>query len=91
MANVAAQPARVRADAIPKLSSIVCLHTIMKIPIPILTVIALPCCAFAADLTSAWKAECDKEIGIQKYTFTLKQDATNLTGKANSEKYETNR
>jgi enterochelin esterase-like enzyme len=46
----------------------------------------------AADVTGTWKAEFDTQIGQQKYTFTLKQDGTNVTGKANSEirgeKYE---
>jgi enterochelin esterase-like enzyme len=39
----------------------------------------------AADLTGTWKAEFDSQIGLQKYTYTLKQDGTSLTGKANSE------
>jgi enterochelin esterase-like enzyme len=46
----------------------------------------LPCCAaLAADVTGSWKSEFDSQIGLQKYTYTLKQDGTNLTGKANSE------
>jgi enterochelin esterase-like enzyme len=40
--------------------------------------------AHAADVTGAWKGEFDSQIGLQKYTFTLKQDGTNVTGKANS-------
>ena len=44
---------------------------------------ALPC--FAAGVTGTWKAEFDSQIGHLKYTYTLKQDGTNLTGKANSE------
>ena len=39
----------------------------------------------AADLTGTWKTEFDSQIGPQKYIFTLKQDGTNLSGKANSE------
>lgn len=35
--------------------------------------------------TGIWKAEFDSQIGRQKYTYTLKQDGTTLTGKANSE------
>ena len=38
-----------------------------------------------ADITGTWKSEFDSQIGQQKYTYTLKQDGTNLTGKANSE------
>jgi enterochelin esterase-like enzyme len=40
---------------------------------------------FAADVTGVWKTEFDSQIGPQKYTFTLQQDGTNLTGKASSE------
>jgi enterochelin esterase-like enzyme len=36
-------------------------------------------------VTGTWKTEFDSQIGRQKYTYTLKQDGTNLTGKANSE------
>ena len=49
--------------------------------------------ALTADLTGTWKAEFDTQIGMQKYTFVLKQDGANLTGKAtadvNGEKHET--
>ncbi|MGA2248436.1 MAG: alpha/beta hydrolase-fold protein, partial [Verrucomicrobiota bacterium] len=38
-----------------------------------------------ADLSGLWSSEFDSQIGQQKYTFTFKQDGTNLTGKANSE------
>ena len=57
----------------------------MKTPITLLTLAALPWAGFAADVTGTWKAEFDSQIGLQKYTYTLKQDGTNLTGKANSE------
>jgi hypothetical protein len=46
---------------------------------------------FAADVTGAWKAEFDSQIGLQKYTFTFKLDGTNLTGKASSEAGERKR
>jgi hypothetical protein len=46
---------------------------------------------FAADVTGAWKAEFDSQIGLQKYTFTFKEDGTNLTGKASSEAGERKR
>jgi len=39
----------------------------------------------AADVTGTWKAEFDTQIGMQKYTFTLKQDGTTVTGKATSD------
>ncbi len=34
------------------------------------------------DVTGTWKAEFDTQIGLQKYTFTLKQDGTAISGKA---------
>jgi len=44
------------------------------------------------DVTGTWKAEFDTQIGMQKYTFVLKQDGVTLTGKAtadiNGEKHE---
>ena len=42
--------------------------------------------AFAADITGTWKAEFDTQRGLQKYTFTLKQDGASITGKANVER-----
>jgi len=57
----------------------------MRNPIILLTLAVLPCLGFAADVTGTWKSEFDTQIGHQKYTYTLKQDGTKLTGKANSE------
>jgi hypothetical protein len=51
----------------------------------LLTLAALSLPLLAADVTGTWKSEFDSQIGLQKYTYTLKQDGTNLTGKANSE------
>ena len=51
----------------------------------LLTLVALPLSVLAADVTGTWKSQFDSQIGLQKYTYTLKQDGTNLTGKANSE------
>src|SRR5688500_12506925 len=45
----------------------------------------LPYLTFGADLTGTWKAEFDTQIGRQKYTYTLKQDGSKLTGRANAE------
>lgn len=39
----------------------------------------------AADVSGTWKAEFDSQIGVQKYTYTLTQSGTALTGKAASE------
>jgi len=57
----------------------------MKTPMMLLALTALPLSVLAADVTGTWKAEFDSQIGLQKCTYTLKQDGTNLTGKANSE------
>jgi enterochelin esterase-like enzyme len=57
----------------------------MKPSIILLTFAVVPLSVFAADVTGTWKSEFDSQIGLQKYTYTLKQDGTNLTGKANSE------
>jgi enterochelin esterase-like enzyme len=57
----------------------------MKIPITLLTLAVLPCCAFAADVTGTWQAQFETQRGTQKYTFTLKQDGTAVTGKAGAE------
>ncbi|HEY1662846.1 MAG TPA: hypothetical protein VGI03_10545 [Verrucomicrobiae bacterium] len=50
-----------------------------------LTVLALAFAgsAFAQDnLTGTWKSQFDSQIGTQNYTFELKADGTNLTGRA---------
>jgi len=57
----------------------------MKTPIILLTLAALPLSLLAADVTGTWTSEFDSQIGNQKYTYTFKQDGTNLTGKASSE------
>jgi len=46
---------------------------------------ASPHPTLAADVTGTWKTEFDSQVGPQKYTFTFKQDGTNLIGKASSE------
>lgn len=48
-------------------------------------VAALPWSLFAVDVTGTWKADFDTQRGLQKYAFTLKQDGTNVTGKAGVE------
>src|SRR6185436_15075337 len=48
------------------------------------TLLALAVCswsALAADIAGTWKAEFETQRGLQKYTFTLKQDGGNVTGK----------
>ncbi len=58
---------------------------IIKTSVPLLTVAVLPLSLMAADITGTWKSEFDSQVGLQKYTFTLKQVGTNLTGKAHAE------
>ena len=43
---------------------------------------ALPLTLLSADITGIWKAEFETQRGVQKYTFTLKQDGMKVTGKA---------
>src|SRR5438045_1476290 len=49
-----------------------------------LAIASLP--ALAAEVTGTWKAEFNTQRGLQKYTFTLKQDGKSVTGKANVER-----
>ena len=55
----------------------------MKTHTTLLSLAAFSLSALAADVTGTWKAEFDTPRGLQKYTFTLKQDGTSVTGKAN--------
>ncbi len=57
----------------------------MKTHITLLALAVASLSAFAADVTGTWKAEFETQRGLQKYTFTLKQDGTNVTGKASVE------
>src|SRR5437016_11267523 len=61
-------------------------HKTMKTHTTLLTLVALSLSALAADVTGTWKAEFDTQRGLQKYTFTLKQDGASVTGKANVER-----
>jgi enterochelin esterase-like enzyme len=57
----------------------------MKLHKALLTLAVFSLSAVAANVTGTWKAEFNTQIGVQKYTFTLKEEGDNLTGKANSE------
>lgn len=57
----------------------------MKTLLRFLTLAALSLSLAAADATGTWKSEFESQIGVQKYTFTLRQDGSRLTGKARSE------
>src|SRR5262245_46436639 len=54
----------------------------MKTPLTLLISAVLTLPALAADVTGTWKAEFNTQRGLQKYTFTLKQDGTGVAGKA---------
>lgn len=51
------------------------------------TLLLLAACAaflFAADVTGTWTATFDTQVGVQEYTFVLKQEGSKLTGVAKS-------
>lgn len=50
--------------------------------IEILPPTAVGTSAAASDVTGTWKADFETQRGVQKYTFTLKQDGASLAGKA---------
>ena len=58
----------------------------MKTQMTLLTLAVCSLSALAADVTGTWKAEFETQRGLQKYTFNLKQDGTNVTGKASVER-----
>jgi len=58
----------------------------MKPHIILLALAVASLSALAADITGTWKAEFNTQRGLQTYTFTLKQDGTTVTGKANVER-----
>ncbi len=45
--------------------------------------------ALGADFSGKWAAEFDTQIGVQKYTYDLHADGSKLTGKAISQRGET--
>ena len=55
----------------------------MKTRVLLVALLAVPFSVFAADVNGTWKAEFETQRGLQKYTFTLKQDGTKVTGKVN--------
>lgn len=58
----------------------------MKTHLALLAAAFLSGSGLAADVTGTWKAEFETQRGLQKYTFTLKQDGTTVTGKATVER-----
>jgi len=60
-------------------------RTLHSFSLIILIIAAFTLTARAADITGTWTAEFDTQIGVQKYTFTFKQNGTEITGKAVSD------
>jgi len=58
----------------------------MKTHITLLILAVASLSALAADISGTWKSEFETQRGLQKYTFTLKQDGTSVTGKASVER-----
>src|SRR4030042_1869189 len=58
-------------------------RTLLSLTSLIITTFTLT--AHAADITGTWKAEFDTQIGLQKYTFILKQEDAQVSGKAISD------
>jgi enterochelin esterase-like enzyme len=54
-------------------------------PVSLIFISIFTLTTFAADVTGTWKTEFDSPVGHQKYTYSLKQDGSKLTGKANAE------
>ena len=61
------------------------MKTIGRIVILTISTLAAFNATCAVDVTGKWKTEFETQIGVQKYTFTLKQDGEKVTGKANSD------
>ena len=57
----------------------------MKASTLFLTLAVLPLSILAADITGVWKAQFDTQRGLQKYTFTLRQDGTKVSGNSSAE------
>lgn len=57
----------------------------MKNPILLLTMVALPLSAWAADVTGTWKAEFDTLIGVQNYLFNFQVQDGKVTAKATAD------
>jgi enterochelin esterase-like enzyme len=60
-------------------------RTFHSILFTLLAIVLFPFSVSAADVNGTWKAEFDTQIGLQKYTFNLKQDGTKITGMAVSD------
>ena len=55
----------------------------MKTRFLLVVLLTVPLSVFAADVNGTWKADFETQRGLQKYTFTLKQDGAKVTGKVN--------
>jgi hypothetical protein len=55
----------------------------MKTRFLLVVLLTAPLSVFAADVNGTWEAEFETQRGLQKYTFTLKQAGSKVTGKVN--------
>src|SRR4029079_1509026 len=61
------------------------LAMIIRTAMTLVALVALSLPALAQEVNATWKAEFDTQRGLQKYTFTLKRDGKNVSGKATAE------
>ena len=57
----------------------------MKTRLMLLPLALSVCSVWAADVTGVWKAQFETQRGLQKYTFTLRQDGTTVAGHSSAE------
>jgi enterochelin esterase-like enzyme len=58
---------------------------ILRTAMTLVALVAFSLPALAQDVNGTWKAEFDTQRGLQKYTFVIKRDGKELTGKASVE------
>jgi hypothetical protein len=55
---------------------------LLRLYLPVaLAILLFPSTIMAVDVTGTWKADIDTQVGKFKYTFILKQEGTQVTGK----------
>ena len=55
------------------------------IVLSIVVTLVIPMAAFAADITGAWTAAFETQVGVQNYTYTFKVEGNKLTGHVKSQ------
>jgi hypothetical protein len=56
-----------------------------KVVLSLFMGLAVSIVVFAADITGAWTASFDTQIGVQNYTYTFKVEGNKLTGHVKSQ------